>query len=373
MKVCHIASAHRRYNVRIFHRQCVSLRENGYDTVLLINDTQSDETVKGVQIVSTGFNSRKRWKRLLFERKPLFQKALEIDADLYHIHEPSLLPIGRKLKKRGKVVVFDSHENVPGQIMMKKWIPTIFRPIISWAYSRFEAREIKCYDAVVIVTPNQMERFSSLCPVVAEVRNYPLRVKQEDVVRMPERAVCFAGGITNHWLHENVIKAIEPIEGLTYLLAGKEDKSYIESIQKLDGWRSVEYIGLLPFEKVPSLYARSIAGICITEYTENVYNKIGSMGNGKFFEYMSWGLPVICTDFLLWKQVIEEHHCGICVNPHSTEEIGDAIKTLLNDPALAEEMGKNAFKASQECYNWDNEKKKLFSLYEELLMKDASQ
>lgn len=81
---------------------------------------------------------------------------------------------------------------------------------------------------------------------------------------------------------------------------------------------------------------------------------------------MQMGLPLVCTDFDLWREIIDEEKCGIYVNPHSVDEISDAIKYLLDNPDVAEEMGRNGQKAVTYKYNWGMEEKKLFSLYESI-------
>lgn len=83
----------------------------------------------------------------------------------------------------------------------------------------------------------------------------------------------------------------------------------------------------------------------------------------KMFEYMSAGLPVIASNFPLWKEIIEGNQCGICVNPLEPKEIAAAIDWLTQNPEAAEQMGKNGRKAVEEKYNWQNEEEKLINLY----------
>ncbi len=73
----------------------------------------------------------------------MLTKAIEVDAEIYHLHDPDLIPLGNKLKSNGKKVVFDSHEDIPKQIIDKAWIPKIFRGFISNIYSLYEKKFIK--------------------------------------------------------------------------------------------------------------------------------------------------------------------------------------------------------------------------------------
>ena len=148
-KVCHLSSAHAPNDTRIFHKQCASLAKAGYQVSFVVKakDAQSVgcTTQKGVQVIQVPVDSSSRFKRMLFGAKAVYQKALEVDADIYEFHDPELLPYGLKLAKKGKKVIFDSHEDYPTQIMEKEWIPAFLRRMISSAYraQRAVRRSIK--------------------------------------------------------------------------------------------------------------------------------------------------------------------------------------------------------------------------------------
>jgi glycosyltransferase involved in cell wall biosynthesis len=87
----------------------------------------------------------------------------------------------------------------------------------------------------------------------------------------------------------------------------------------------------------------------------------------KMFEYMAAGLPVIASNFPLWKRIVEGSGCGICVDPLKPEEIARAITYLVNHHDLRKEMGENGRKAVLEKFNWEKESKKLIEIYEALV------
>jgi glycosyltransferase involved in cell wall biosynthesis len=87
----------------------------------------------------------------------------------------------------------------------------------------------------------------------------------------------------------------------------------------------------------------------------------------KLFEYMAAGLPVIASNFALWKEIVEKNQCGICVNPLNPQEIATAINWMLQNPAGANLMGKNGQNAVLEKYNWETESQKLIKFYKEIL------
>ena len=68
-KVCHVTSVHPRYDVRIFHKQCKSLSNHGFDVTLLVNDDLQDEIIDGIKIISTHWKPKNRCERVLFLKK----------------------------------------------------------------------------------------------------------------------------------------------------------------------------------------------------------------------------------------------------------------------------------------------------------------
>lgn len=95
-------------------------------------------------------------------------------------------------------------------------------------------------------------------------------------------------------------------------------------------------------------------------------NQINAMPR-KMFEYMAASLPVIASNFSLWKEIIEGNKCGICVDPLNPKEIAKAIDYLIEHPQDARRMGENGRKAILEKYNWENESVKLLNLYDKLV------
>ena len=81
---------------------------------------------------------------------------------------------------------------------------------------------------------------------------------------------------------------------------------------------------------------------------------------------MAAGIPVICSDFALWKGIVESAGCGVCINPFDTEAIAREITRLCNDKETAKRMGENGRNAVEEKYNWATQEKELFDLYSEL-------
>jgi glycosyltransferase involved in cell wall biosynthesis len=83
----------------------------------------------------------------------------------------------------------------------------------------------------------------------------------------------------------------------------------------------------------------------------------------KIFEYMGAGLPIIASDFPMWRKILGDVGCALFVDPMQPRAIAQAIEYLLTHPAQAEEMGLRGQAAVLERYNWDTQAEELVNLY----------
>ena len=361
-KVCHVTSVHPPFDGRIFLKECCSLAKK-YDTTLIAPNVENQE-VNGVHIKGVSL-PLSRIKRMMCLGR-VYEKMKEVNADIYHFHDPELIPLGIRIKKeKGKKIVFDSHEDVPLQISEKEWLPAVVRKPLHFVYAKYEQSALRKYSALISVTPSIVERLAAFHPHTYMVTNYPIYSEQEDT-REFGNYICFAGGIAAQWMHEEILDAIEDLD-VRYLLAGKADsEAYMQQLKSKKSWTKVDFYGTIPYSQVAGLMEKSIAGVVLNDYVANVGYHQGSLGNTKLFENMMCGIPVIATDFVLWKEIIDKYHCGICVNPHDLQAISNAIAYLINNPEEARLMGDNGRRAVKEQYNWNTQEQVLFELYDAL-------
>ena len=354
-RVCHMTSAHSQEDDRIFLKECLSLADAGYEVYEVAKGNSYDKD--GVHIIGVGAIPENRIKRMLQGAKSVYTKALELNCDIYHFHDPELLPYGLKLKKKGKKVIFDSHEDVPGQIMDKEWIPKPFRKIISGLYRSYETYAVSELDAVVAATPHIAEKFEGRAQKVVIINNYP---KLDDIVyhttpfSKREPIVCYAGGINELRGEKIMIEAMRDVDGVL-IIAGDHEKMEL-------GGGIVRYLGRLDRTAINALYRQSVLGLCILKPIENYYYSQPI----KIYEYMAAGLPFICSDFPGWKQIVEESKAGICVNPNDTKLIREKIKELLLNRDRAQQMGRNGHDYVIAHCTWSVEENKLCLLYKDI-------
>ncbi|GAH16762.1 unnamed protein product, partial [marine sediment metagenome] len=130
MHIVHLISVHPAFDVRIFHKEAKTLVKVGYNVVLIAQHTK-EEIVDGVRIVPLP-KPRNRFDRMTRVVWKLSILALRERADVYHFHDPELIPVGLILKLFGRKVIYDVHEDVPEQILNKDWVGnSIARKIVS--------------------------------------------------------------------------------------------------------------------------------------------------------------------------------------------------------------------------------------------------
>lgn len=369
LNICVVTSGHTRYDTRIFHKECMSLKKRGYKVTLVVNDELDDEIIDGIRIVSTKFKPKNRFERLFMTTRKIKDVIKDTDAEIVHLHDSELLQLVGYIKKMDKKVIFDSHEDYLHAVDDKKWIPKYLKKSVAFIYKVYEKRIISKVDGAIVCYHWTEERFKKYCKNVRMVLNFPILQKETKPVKTypTNRSIGFAGLISEIWCHDKVIDACRQIGDIKYELAGRLTDEYGRYLKSLNGWDVVNYHGQLPSGKVyEKIYAKSAIGVALLDYISLCNGTVGNLSNTKIFEIMYSGLPLICTDFKLWREIVENEKCGICVNPHNQEEIVGAIKTILSDSEAAMKMGENGIRAVEEKYNWNECEKELFDVYDYL-------
>jgi len=127
----------------------------------------------------------------------------------------------------------------------------------------------------------------------------------------------------------------------------------------------IDFVGQIDFSRVPDYLAKAQIGLVLFHPDPN--SVTSAYRNNKIFEYMAAGIPVVASNFPIWKEIVEGNGCGLTVDPIDPAAIANAIQYISSHPAVAEKMRVNGTTLVREKYNWETESKKLLSLYEKLL------
>ena len=366
--VVHLTTVHLPFDTRIFQKECRSLAKEGYRVSLIVPHV-THESVDGVDIIPLP-RFHNRLIRMSRGVREIYRFARRLEADLYHCHDPELMPVGIMLKLSTRArVVYDVHEDYPKNMRSKKWLFPPLRFLASWGMRGCERVTAGLVNGIVAATEHIATRFPPKRTHV--VRNHPLL---EMMSHSPDHHrkfennlnLIYTGGITDHRGIQQIVQALDYVKTpqARLILLGRNMHPYIaDEIRSMPGYRRVEYLGHVPYETMfRHLDSAAIGLIC----NQPRYGYDLALPN-KLFEYMSAGLPIIASNFKSWEEIVKGNDCGIMVDPTSPEEIATAIDYLLSNPGIRRLMGRKARQAVKQRYNWEQEEKKLLKLYRELL------
>ncbi len=361
-KICHITTVHPRYDVRIFHKECKSLRDAGYDVNLIVADGKGDEQIDGIKIWDIG-KPRGRRERMMKFSKLALKKAMAIDAAVYHFHDPELIPVGLKLLRKGKKVIYDIHENLPKQVLYKEYIPKAVKKIVSVAVDNWESRAIKKFSYNIVADPDTYERVSKLTKSAGLVRNFVILDDVPIDWTKKRNAMAYIGAITEVRGIFDMLEVLELVD-VELVLAGRFANQELEQRAKEHPqWQKVDYRGFVGKQEVLKILQEVKIGLVPLHKTEKYLGAYPV----KLFEYMNAGIPVIINQIPMWEEIVLGENCGLSVDTTNPGEFAKAIEYLLKNPEKAKELGMNGYRAVREKYNWQNEAEKLIEIYKELL------
>lgn len=374
-RVCILTSVHPAFDTRIFHKEAASLVGAGYSVTLIAQNVR-DETVDGIKIISLQ-KPKNRFFRILGTTWRVFLFALKQKSDVYHFHDPELISVGLILKlfTRSKII-YDIHEDVPGDILTKEWLPFHLRIIISKVFALLEKVSIPFFNAV-IVAGNDIAKHLPVSKKIMVVKNFPLSEKRRktNVRKTKEKEgekpiiLIYAGVLSRDRGIEEMVGAACLIKNnIKLLLVGNFDCPDFEVKIKKKAGERLEFIGQVPYEKVFEYLGTADIGLILFHPTPNNIGAVSGRNN-KLFEYMAAGLPIIASDLSGWKEIVEGGGYGIVVNPLEPEDIANSINQLIQNPELRIKMGEKGRVDFLEKYNWDNEEKKLLEVYEYIMKK----
>jgi glycosyltransferase involved in cell wall biosynthesis len=358
IKVAHLTSVHGRHDIRITLKECSSLARAGYAVSLVVADGKGFEVKNGVNIYDVGLIEN-RFSRIVNTTKNVYMKAIELDADIYHFHDPEMIPTGLKLKKAGKTVIFDSHEDFAGDLLTKDYIPILLRQIILVVFRLYDTWACKKFDTIVTATPAISKLYSDRGCKTVVINNFPIIEELSVPKVLKENIACFMGTQNRIRGIKELVQAIGKTDGMLYLAGCIDSEEFKNELQSIPSWEKVVDLGVLSRSDVADVLAKSSVGL-VTYLPAP--NHIDAQPN-KLFEYMSVGLPVIASDFPLWQEIVVDNDCGLCVDPANPEEIAKAIQFFFDNPDERLRMGENGMKAVNDTYNWHVEEKKLIDLY----------
>ena len=365
-RIVHLTSVHQACDLRIFHKECRSLAAAGYDVTVIGPGPEPDTARDGVTIRCLP-RPQTRLERMTRTVWRVYRTAVRENADIYHFHDPELMPVGVLLKAYGKRVIYDVHEEYGLDMLYKQWIPTLLRPAVAFAIRTCEVASSAVFDGVVAASPTIARKFPPRKTRL--VRNFPwindFGSPGNSTYEHREHIAVYVGGLSDERGMREMRRAVElaakeiPIK---LVVAGKVNPGADAEFLGDRESELVEYVGQLTRSQVGELLSRARVGLFLLHPLPSKVNALPI----KLFEYMLAGLPVVVSDFPDWRQVIDSVRCGLLVDPLKPESAAEALVWLFHHPGEAAAMGQNGQRAVVQEYNWERESENLVATYAEL-------
>jgi glycosyltransferase involved in cell wall biosynthesis len=359
-------------DMRIFEKECKSLAKAGFDVTLIgFGESNKTEDIDGVRCISLYCPVKNNLELLRKRNKLIYDAALKLDAKIYHLHEPELLPVGKKLKKKGKIVIFDSHEfygwqlhdNVHKIKIIKT--PASLMKVVGNLYMRYEKRVCMKLDAVIqVCTMDGVDYFANRCKKTLFIRNLPSLsdyTRKMPVLFRDDLSIAMIGGITKERGISQLVKATYEANGKLLLAGAFIPTSYENELKAMPEYACVDYRGFLDKNGMVSLLDQANIGAS-TLLNIGQYDKIDTFPT-KVYDYMSMELPVVISNTKFAEAMNEQYHFAICVDPNDPDDIAKAFQWLKTHPEEAIAMGRNGRKAIEDEFNWEKESEKLVAFY----------
>lgn len=372
MRVVHVTTVHNPRDTRILYRECSSLARAGFDTRLIACADNAFEC-NGVQVLALPKSST-RLERMTRTAFRAFVTAWRQNADVYHFHDPELIPWMAVLRLKTRNIIFDVHENVRANVEDRPWIPKALRPLFRAGINMLIPVIGNLFN--LIFAEDSYPKEYGVTSRYSIVRNFPdqsVFCGENGEAKKSRFTVAYIGSISEHRGAVDLCDAVAILQrnnvDVGLLIIGRDDLGGDQSIEDLIAGRSltnVEHYSYTPQPEAMKMLMQCHVGLAVLHPVRNYVDSYPT----KVFEYMGCGLAVIASNFPLYKNVVEVNGCGITIEPGNAAVLAKAILELMRDGEAVKRMGLRGREAVDMRYNWTNEERTLLGIYQR--MKESS-
>lgn len=366
-----VSSVHPWDDTRILFREALTLGSR-YEVEVHALAEFKMKYWRGVRIV--GLRRRPRWARPI-QWMVLGWRAWCSSARIVHFHDPELLFLGIVLTCLGKKAIYDVHEDVYQDILVKEWIPPLLRTSIARFYLLVERMSSRILAGIITATDRNKSYFHR--GYVKAVKNYP-PVEYFSAVSHPSFTyrnngilnLIYVGTLNRTRGIIPMIRALEYIPGslsfhLDIVGGFTEERRFEQDVTSLAGHfeERISFHGRVSYPEAVEFMKKAHIGLVCTQPTVNDMTTLPI----KPFEYMAAGLGVVISGFPLWKAYVALYPLHVLVDPTDPEDIARGIVKLAGIlPGLDRER-EQARRKVLSRFNWSRQGSQLLEMYRKIL------
>ena len=364
--VVHISTVHSSMDPRIRLKELRSAAENGFRATFVTADPAARETGDGVRVERVPPSTFGRSGRVLVTAPYAVLRAFDLRADLYHIHDPELIPWAWLLLLKRVPVVYDIHENYVTSVLQKSYLPAPLRKTVASLVSAAEGLSTRPFHRIIAERYYE-RRFPGAFPVL----NYPSGelLSEQPAFSENSKKVIYTGTVSEDRGALNLAALAAKRPGLEVLVVGRCSAALSGRMKEAAGSGARLVLDgegrYVPFPEIMAHYRRGglLAGVALFSDTGHYREKELT----KFFEYMAVGLPIVASDFPVWKRLIEDNGVGLCVRPGDVDAISGAVDRLRERPDEAAAMSERGRRLVADRFNWEREGQRLVGYYRKII------
>jgi glycosyltransferase involved in cell wall biosynthesis len=365
-----VAAVHAWDDVRVYQKEACTLAAHGYNVTLIAQAPQT-AVERGIRIQPA---PKSKSRTIRFLKLPLvFLMAMRLDADIYHVHNPDMIPVALLLKLSRKRVIYDTHEDFAQRLLIRAWIPPSLRSVIAHLVVKAESVVGRIANASIVTQEAVRRRLGDRAVLIEnppithgflidEAHAHSLRILRGDELRL-----IYVGGLGATRGLDVMIDAVailnaRGIETRLWLI-GTGNEAEVRTSLSRPGGVYVDYLGRLPQAKAFAFMIKADIGlVTILDVGDHSFSSAN-----KLYEYITFGLPVVASDFQRWRNSLPTSPAIIFVPAGDAAGVAAAIDNIAAMPDRGKRHVTKAQKHLHERYNWEAESVKLLRVYTRIL------
>ena len=254
--------------------------------------------------------------------------------------------------------LYDAHE------LFCEMKEIVTRPSVYKIWKRIEQFTVPHFNDGYTVNKPIKDIFNETYKVNYEIiMNVPVYRPEETVV-IKEQFIIYQGSVNEGRCFETLIPAFQYIDYPLWIYGdGNFMEQAKELVKKYKLERKIIFKGKLLPSELDTVTKKALLGITLFE--NNGLSNYLSLAN-RFFDYIHAGVPQLCVDYPAYRDVNDKFEVAELINDLSSESIAKHINGMLNDNNKLNRLREHCSEAAR-VYNWQQEEKKLFNYYKNIL------